>query len=316
MLLLVHVQKRTYLNTSPKFFSLLLSPSLFSFSFQKLLEDSSFTLHEALNQKPFLKSVSVVIPKSWRDGKCQTVVRPPKGETPYRQADIVISGNNHPIYGASPYTQQSKQCGQPGDFMALPFSFLTKWNQTWETWGDPANLFVHEWVKLRYGTFDEFGYANDPIYPNYFKSRDQIFPTGTSNEPINGIWVDAYGSPDCVSSPTNACYFQPVGTNDHVTCSLGYMHFLPTVNAFCPTSTNGQGRMAPTKQNVLCQGKSSLEIILGHEDFSTHLAHKSTAVDINMKPMITVVREPEPQYVLIMETSSSCLLYTSPSPRD
>ena len=64
-------------------------------------------------------------------------------------------------------------CGQPGDFMALPYEFLVRWNRTWETWGDPAKLFVHEWAKLRYGVFDEFGFNRDPLYPNYFKYNGQ-----------------------------------------------------------------------------------------------------------------------------------------------
>jgi hypothetical protein len=31
--------------------------------------------------------------------------------------------------------------------------------RTSETWGNPAKLFVHEWAKLRYGVFDEFGFS-------------------------------------------------------------------------------------------------------------------------------------------------------------
>ena len=57
--------------------------------------------------------------------------------------------------------------------MALPYEFLVRWNRTWETWGDPAKLFVHEWAKLRYGVFDEFGFSRDPLYPNYFKYNGQ-----------------------------------------------------------------------------------------------------------------------------------------------
>jgi hypothetical protein len=42
--------------------------------------------------------------------------------------------------------------------MAIPAKFLVEWNRTVETWGSPAKMFVHEWAKLRYGIFDEFGF--------------------------------------------------------------------------------------------------------------------------------------------------------------
>jgi hypothetical protein len=89
---------------------------------------------------------------------CQTVIHQPKGNTAYRRPQFHVQ-DNHPIYGARPYTQQSRGCGQPGDYTGLPFNFLTTWNNTWETFGDPAKLFVKEWAKLRYGIFDELGFA-------------------------------------------------------------------------------------------------------------------------------------------------------------
>ena len=75
----------------------------------------------------------------------------------YRRPQFYVQ-DNHPIYGSRPYTQQSRGCGQPGDYIGLPFNFLTTWNNTWENFGDPAKLFVKEWAKLRYGTFDELGF--------------------------------------------------------------------------------------------------------------------------------------------------------------
>ena len=91
---------------------------------------------------------------------CQTVIHQPKGNTAYRRPQFHVQ-DNHPIYGARPYTQQSRGCGQPGDYTGLPFNFLTTWNNTWETFGDPAKLFVKEWAKLRYGIFDEIGFAGE-----------------------------------------------------------------------------------------------------------------------------------------------------------
>ena len=44
---------------------------------------------------------------------------------------------------------------------------------------------------LRYGIFDEFGFAGDAVYPNYFRVAGNILPTGTSNEPVVGTWKNA-----------------------------------------------------------------------------------------------------------------------------
>ena len=59
---------------------------------QALLKDSSHVLHKALDQKAYFKSVIIVVPSSWRDSKCQTIIRPPREGTPYQNADIVVSG--------------------------------------------------------------------------------------------------------------------------------------------------------------------------------------------------------------------------------
>ena len=66
--------------------------------FQALLRDASNVLYTALDQRAFFKSVTIVVPSSWRDSKCQTIIRPPRGGTQYRNADIHIS-QRHPIHG-------------------------------------------------------------------------------------------------------------------------------------------------------------------------------------------------------------------------
>jgi calcium-activated chloride channel regulator 4 len=234
---------------------------------------------------------------------CQTVIHTPKGNTPYRHAQFRVT-NKHPIYGEKPYTQQSRGCGQPGDFVALPDQFLTAWNNTWETWGDPAKLFVKEWTKLRYGIFDEHGFNGDLLYPHYYKSNGRILPTGTTDSNVDGEWMNLEGRNACNPSVESDCYFFPTGSNDQVTCSLGYLHYLPSVKHFCPG--DNKRAMAPTKHNVLCKGQSASEVIFRHDDFN-HPNHQRRTfnADKRIDPEITVVREPETQYVLIIETSAS-----------
>ena len=65
-------------------------------------------------------------------------------------------------------------CGQRGDSIQLPESFFTNWNRTVSSRGSPAKLFVKEWAKFRYGVFDEHGFADDPLYPNFYKVEDKF----------------------------------------------------------------------------------------------------------------------------------------------
>lgn len=151
--------------------------------------------------------MTVVVPRRWRESKCRTQIRAPKGASSFvvshalhplissvvgkgfshyslffkflffQNADIFIS-TEHPVHRGSPFTQQSLGCGQRGDFIQIPSNFLNDLNATRVRWGDPAKVFVQEWAKFRYGIFDEFGFAQDPLYPSFFKVQDQIFPTG------------------------------------------------------------------------------------------------------------------------------------------
>lgn len=155
------------------------------FSLQLLLRDASKVLYSALDQRAFFKSVTIVVPSSWRDSKCQTIIRPPRGGTPYRNADIHIS-QRHPVFNEEPYTQQSGGCGQPADAVHLPYTFVTYWNHTQMEYGAPSKLFIKEWAKLRYGIFDEFGFIGDPMYPNYYYHNGRIVPSGASNVNLEG----------------------------------------------------------------------------------------------------------------------------------
>lgn len=272
---------------------------------QVMLTDASRVLFIALDGKLFYKEVTVVVPQTWRDSRCKTQILTPRGASAYGVPDVYVT-DEHPVHRKSPYTQQSKGCGHTGDFMAIPFHFLTSWNHTWEAWGDPSKVFVHEWAKLRYGIFDEHGYADDPLYPNYYKVNGQVVPTGTSNVPISGAWMSQDGQEGC--DPTmSGCHFVPSSNNQQATCSLGYFSFLPNVHRYCGKDDQWMvdQALAPTKHNVLCQAKSAQDIIMGHDD----LRGRTRSPDMNSPPEVNVrvVKEPKPKYVLILESSSSMI---------
>lgn len=243
--------------------------------------------------------------------------------------------DQHSIYGETPFTQQSRGCGQRGDYISIPFQFLTNWNSTWEAFGDPSKIFVNEWAKLRYGIFDQHGYPNDPVYPNHFiMENNKLVPTGTSNIPLVGSWRNVNGS-NCnpalylikedgrkYDATENFCYFVPSNSrNEGVSCSLGYVPFLTNVDKFCTKEEDwvlNTNSYAPTKHNGLCSGRSAMEVILGNSDFNRQRrsdlgnARPVISTSINSRALIPprvvsvrVVRRPYPKYVLVIESSSS-----------
>jgi hypothetical protein len=183
-------------------------------------------------------------------------------------------------------------------------------NLTWTTWGDPAKVLVNEWAKLRYGIFDEFGFAGDQVYPNFFRVNGNIVPTGTSDAPVAGSWRNPDGLEGCdpTTPGSQSCFFQPSSNaNLGLTCSLGYLPFLPSVKRFCNAEEARRGAhdaMPPTKHNVLCSGRSALDVIYSSRDFS-RLAVRPGASTPKLEPTMNVVRQPKIKYILVMESSSS-----------
>ena len=172
---------------------------------------------------------------------------------------------------------------------------------------------------MRYGVFEERGYPGDPLFPNYYTLPDgSLQPTGSSNDKVGGRWMERSKKRECdprKSTEQEDCVFFPSGNNSHITCSLGFLYFLPSVKSFCNKATSSGMPMSPSKHNILCDGKSSGEIIDSHEDFSFRQARQFEGADnkkrtvqdyhAQLEPEITVVRDPSEKYVLILETSSS-----------
>ncbi len=94
--------------------------------------------------------------------------------------------------------------------------------------------------------FDEAGFPGDPSSPHFYVGRGgRVLPTGESNVPVEGLWVDSSdGRADC--DPTRdgeGCVFRPFSAgNEGVNCSLGFMHFLPNVRGFCPRALRNRVR--------------------------------------------------------------------------
>ena len=185
-------------------------------------------------------------------------------------------GLDHPIYRKSPFTQQSRGCGQSGDHISMPYHFFTDWNTTMEVFGEnPAKTFVHEWSKYRYGVFDEYGYPGDKLYPHYYKVQNEIVPTGSTDVKIQGSWKTLDSAQlDCdpsqsekMNNNNGPCTFHvDLEQNEQATCSLGYLPFLTNVQKYCTLNEQWGVNQAlpPTKHNVLCQARGAKEVISNH----------------------------------------------------
>ena len=181
-------------------------------------------------------------------------------------------------------------------------------------WGDPAKVIVQEWAKYRYGIFDEFGFPGDPIYPNFHKVDGRIFPTGTSNVPVAGTWVHPDTGREGCDVEKQLCFFQPTVDSDRansnfpVTCSIAYLPFLPNVRGFCPAEQLASAKsLSPTKHNGICQGTPAITVIEGNDDFVRKGERPQD--DTNLNPVIKVVHQPAPKYILVLESSSSMGLH-------
>ena len=141
------------------------------------------------------------------------------------------------------------------------------------------------------------------MYPHYYKRNGQIVPNMATDVPLEGQWINKKSQRPCDPQIDNDCQYILTGSNDQVTCSLGSLHFLPSVKRFC--SADQLLGVGPTKHNVLCKGKSTLDVILDHDDFLEIQGSRSNDPTKLIDPEITVVRQPETKYVLIMETTSS-----------
>ena len=94
--------------------------------------------------------------------------------------------------------------------------------------------------------------------------------------------------------------------NDQVTCSLGYLPFLPNVSRYCTLNEQWgvNQSLPPTKHNVLCQARGAHSVITGHDDF---LNRVSIATTPGANVTLSVVKEPTTKYVLVLESSSSMI---------
>lgn len=102
---------------------------------------------------------------------------------------------DNPLYLDTPYTVQPGGCSDRGEFIHLTADFLINLDGlSTEYFGPPGKVFVHEWAKLRYGVFEEYGYPGDDQYPLFYYeenfedggSVNDLTPNFCTDAPLQG----------------------------------------------------------------------------------------------------------------------------------
>ena len=158
---------------------------------------------------------------------------------------------------------------------------------------------MREWLKYRYGVFEEVrGFANDPVYKDMYRIGSEI--------------VESYGcSRNNATSPLQYCRYQRCedmiaksdDSHDQMFCDAG----------------DSLDMLAPTKQNLLCNGETAREIIFSHPDLSEKLAEKSGSSQsirneskqggIFSSPSFTYVVDGPSHYVLVLDQTRTMKIW-------
>ncbi|XP_072145639.1 calcium-activated chloride channel regulator 3A-1-like [Dermacentor andersoni] len=250
-----------------------------------LFRSASSLLLRATGGLVHFGSVVIAVPATW----------PPRPQTAdaatgnlFATADVRVAAEN-PQYGDAPYTLQPRGCGERGEYIHLAPRFLAEMNGSIaEIYGDPAYRLVHEWAHYRYGVFDEHGEPGSSRYPSLYCESGTVRATMCSSEPVNFTVYMDFGEPcrvyqGCrVSSQCKVMFWRDGRGSDRAASSIMSMpHFVEGVNKFCDDSRRKHDPFAPNKHNVLCERRSTWEVISANEDF-TNLPHGDSEKDVHV----------------------------------
>ena len=135
------------------------------------MRNASDELYTALHRRAYFNEIIIMLPSSWpatclpSNHHSSNTILTSSGET----SDITIS-IEHPIYQHNIWTEQYGGCYVQGKQIYAGYdAFNTE---------KAGRQFVNEWVKYRYGVFDEIGFQADPIYPKCWHLDDDLTENG------------------------------------------------------------------------------------------------------------------------------------------
>ena len=139
------------------------------------MRETSSLLFNLTQGRVQIRAVFIKLPSSW----APSCAPPTAARTAQWSAPDLVVGEDHPLLLDTPWTLQHDGCGHQGRNIELPASFANK-NSSLE---ERAEILAKEWIKLKFGVFEEDGFAGDGLYPAMFEEGKQnIFNSGCVNK--------------------------------------------------------------------------------------------------------------------------------------
>ncbi|CAG0899212.1 unnamed protein product [Darwinula stevensoni] len=256
----------------------------------ELFSRGSQSLFRATQRLAFFRSVEVLLPEHWEARECGLT----NGHirmTSWRrsQAKGFRVGTLHP----SPFTLQPHSCGLPGEYVYLPLEFIRGANASLHA----DRVLVREWSKFRYGAFDETGFPNDPLTSTSYQSYSE---SGLA-EPEPSICTDKQLTVTKACTEGECRFRVRDEGNEEVTASLMALPHLPNVEHYCDDSNHKEE--APTRHNILCDGRSTWDVVSKNADFlgiSPSVANVTSTV-----PTFTFTKASPRKVVFVLQASKS-----------
>lgn len=240
--------------------------TLFQTQLENLVTTTSQQLHGATRGRLQWRRVTVLVPTDWRH--CfggRTAVGWKAADR--RTVDVVV-GRSHPLLADLPWARQFAGCGVQGAHVQLSHRFIQSISA--------ANAFhngrqvLREWIKYRYGVFDEIGFRADDQYPTSFL-QDGLHLIDNDCATHSNTSEIVYERDD-MSNTTVAVNVTSTHRSTSILASLD-------ASDFCDAwSHNGA---LPTKQNVLCDERSVWQVMESHADFQPNRRRRRQSEEEN-----------------------------------
>ena len=273
--------------------------SLIIENIQEFIKSGSSKLFIATEGYAYIKSAIILLPSTWDTlSEFDTT-----SAYFYQDGDVRINLPNS-VYKDTPYTQQPNGCMERGEYIHLTPNYISLLkNESVEEFGPYQNIFVHEFAKLRYGVFEEYGYPGDKQYPLFYYEEEfingqtdfNLKPNFCTDVEIQGRREDIVQGGSCTfddetNLPNGNCVFLPRGNNSGIKSSMMAAPFLESTEYFCHDfpSDLKHDIFKPTKHNAKCNFLPPWEIIKSNVDFQQE----------NFKPMNTSVLPPETTFTI------------------
>lgn len=137
---------------------------------QMSLKNASNQLFDALQQQVYFGEITIILPNDWPsnclpNNDSYKSILTASGE----QSDVTIT-LEHPIYQNSIWVEQIAGCGIQGKQMYASYLAFNR--------SDAGREFAKQWLRFRYGVFDEQGFDFDTVYPSCANTPEEFRENG------------------------------------------------------------------------------------------------------------------------------------------